>query len=235
MTKTLSGTREQRFLSGLTHELRTPLGSILMLAELLEENRSGSMSDKDLAYVEKILQAASDVRALIDDVSLLSRIDAGRVTVTLADVSLRWLLDKLAPDEAEAAKPSRDLVSCEGDLPEGLITDGELLLRILRTLLSEARRVSADKPVTLTVDIAETGRLRFRVRDNGPSVPQDRLQELFEPFAVAGSRNRRQFGGQSLSLPIARRLSQLLGGELSLRSGQGEGNTLELVLPIDPG
>jgi len=239
VTKLQTGEREQRFLSGLTHELRTPLGSILMLTELLEANRTGSMSDKDLAYVEKIHQAALDVRSLIDDVSLLNRIDAGRVQVTLADVSLRGLLDKLAPDETEAAHPLevavKVAVNRDDDLPNSLKTDGELLLRVLRILLNEAQRVSPEGSVTLTAGCAEAGQIRFRVRDSGPSVPEDQSRALFEPFAVAGSRNRRQFGGQSLSLPIARRLSQLLGGELRLRSEPADGNTLELDLPIDQG
>lgn len=235
MTKTQSGTREQRFLSGLTHELRTPLGSILMLTELLGENRTGSMSDKDLSYVEKIRQAATDVRTLIDDVGLLNRLDADRITLSLADVPLHKLLGKLERDRFEGADQPRVTVSREEGLPESLKTDGEMLLNVLRTLLGEAQRASPEKPVILTVGLAGADQLRFSVCDSGAPVPQDQQQGLFEPFAVVGPRNRRRFGGQSLTLPIAKRLSRLLGGELRLRSGQGEGNIFELVLPIDHG
>ena len=87
--------------------------------------------------------------------------------------------------------------------------------------------------MVLTVGLAGAGQIRFRVCDSGPPVPQDQRKALFEPFAVAGPRNRRRFGGQSLTLPIAKRLSQLLGGELGLLSRQGEGNVFELELPID--
>ena len=227
---------ESRFLSGLTHELRTPLGSILMLAELLGENRSGHLSTKDLEYVTKIRQAASDVRGLIDEVGLWNRIDAGRVTPKASQVSTRQLARRLERSQRSAApeRQSRLAIDCADDLPAVLTTDDRLLQRILETLVDNAIRTTTAGQVSIRFGRSPAGGLEIRVCDAASPVPDDQQQAVFEPFGHTGPQTRRRLGGQSLALPIARRLSRLLGGDLDLDSSS-EGNTFVLSLPIGGG
>ncbi|MEM7354851.1 MAG: HAMP domain-containing sensor histidine kinase [Acidobacteriota bacterium] len=224
---------EQRFLSGLTHELRTPLGSILMLTELLGENRAGNLGPKDLGYVQKIRQAASDVRGLIEEVGLLNRIDDGRIAPVLTEVSPGDLVDPIVQDYRPVAE-SRQLrlvTSQTLDRLDKVTTDRGLVQRILDTLLTNAIRTTPQGDVALDLTQADN-QLTVRVTDGAEPVPDAQHQAVFEPFAYTGPQTRRRLGGQSLALPIARRLSHLLGGELKL-IGAAEGNTLVLTLPIE--
>ncbi len=240
MDATETDTPETRFLSGLTHELRTPLGSILMLAELLAEllasNRSGTLAAKDLEYVEKIQQAALDVRGLIDETGSLNRINSGRVTPSTTDVSPRALARRLEESQRPAAekKQLRLTVSLEEELAETVVVDGRLLERILGILVENAIRTTASGKVMVELGRPVAGNLEIRVCDGAPAVPEDQRRAIFEPFGHTGPQTRRKLGGQSLALPIARRLSRLLGGDLELVSS-GRGNTFVLSLPVEDG
>ena len=233
---TETDTPETRFLSGLTHELRTPLGSILMLAELLGGNRSGTLGAKDLKYVDKIQQAALDVRGLIDEAGSLNRINAGRVRPSATEVSTRALARRLEQSQRPAAekKQLRLTVSLEDDLAETVVVDGRLLERILGILVENAIRTTASGKVMIELGRPAAGNLEIRVRDGAPAVPEDQCRAIFEPFGHTGPQTRRKLGGQSLALPIARRLSRLLGGDLELTSS-GRGNTFVLSLPVEGG
>ncbi len=224
---------ETRFLSGLTHELRTPMGSILMLAELLGDNRSGALADKDLEYVAKIQQAVTDVCGLIDDVSLLNKINAGRMGASATDVSLRQFARRLEDTHRSAAeeKKLRLEVSCDDDLPGTQMIDGGLLEQILDILVANAVRTTAAGEIRVNFGGLPSGGLEIWVRDGAPTVPADQRQAIFEPFGHTGPQTRRKLGGQSLALPIARRISRLLGGDLAL-SGWKDGNLFILSLPL---
>ncbi len=232
MQTTETSGAETRFLSGLTHELRTPLGSILMLAELLGQNRMGTLGAKDLEYVEKIQHAALDVRGLIDDVGFLNRINSGRVLPAATEVMPRQLVRRLGQSLRPAAeeKKLQLVIRSEHDLPDTLVIDGRLLERILAILVGNAIRTTASGKVVIELGGSTPGGLEIRVRDGAPAVPEDQRQPIFEPFAHTGLLTRRENGGHSLALPLARRLSRLLGGDLRLAGGD-EGNIFILSLP----
>ncbi len=236
MDATENNRTETRFLSGLTHELRTPLGSVLMLAELLGGNHSGTLGAKDLDYVEKIQQAALDVLDLIDEAGTLNRINAGRVTPSAAEVSPLALARRLEQSQRPTAekKQLRLTVRFDDDLADTLLVDGRLLERILGILVENAIRATASGKVVIELGRSTSGDLEIRVRDGAPAVPKDQCRSIFEPFAHTGPHTRRKLGGQSLKLPIAHRLSRLLGGDLELIS-RDRGNTFVLSVPIEGG
>ncbi len=236
-----------KFLSGLTHELRTPLGSILMLTELLGSNRSGNLNAKDREYIDKIGQAASDVRALIEDVGQLNRIVAGRVIPRIQPVSLRDLVSELNSADDLAASPAQLTVHWDAEVPEEIETDRGLLKRLLELLIADVSQSSGDqRGVEMTLGRASSGSSEpgeavvIKLHDQGPTVPTDQRLAVFEPFGALGSRGGRRLGGHSLTLPLAAQLACLLGGELGFVEGeearaidaQAGGNTLSLTLPL---
>lgn len=226
--------RKTRFLSGLVHELRTPLGSVLMLAELLAENSSGRLTHREIKYAENIHQAASEVLALIADVGLLNRIEAGRVQPRLTEVAVAEVVEhlegELRPGAAEKGL-AFDLEMAP-DLPPALTTDRGHLERIVGELIGHALRVTEQGGVSVGLTRSGAGEsLALSVRDTGVEVAQDELETIFEPFSRSHPRNSRKLGGTGLGLTVARELARLLGGEIRARA-EPRAVTVTLRLPL---
>jgi signal transduction histidine kinase len=221
-----------RFLRGLAHEVRTPLGSILMLTELLADGPEG-LSEKQQGQVRKIRQAAAEVSLLLDQVSTLAKVADGGLTASPSTVDLEELVgllrDELASRDREKGRTVE--VRWEQDVPKALSTDGLILRQVLVQLLEHALGATRDGAVSLVV-ARHGGEVVFAVRDQGAVVPEDRRDAIFEPFPPAGVRTRRSTGGTALALPLARELAGLLGGRLELESGSERGVTLTLLLPV---
>lgn len=228
-----------RFLSGLVHELRTPLGSMLMLAELLGENSSGRLGDRELKYVQNIHRATSDVLALISAVGFLNRIEAGRVEVLVSPVPVAALAAQLE-EELQPLAEHKGLafdVEVAPEVPEILRTDRKLLGRMVHELVSNAVQVTERGSVAVRLSApaaASPGageRFTLAVRDTGVAVPAESLDALFEPFSHANPRSSRKLGGTGLGLAVAQALARLLGGDLDARSEAGT-VTLTAELPV---
>jgi signal transduction histidine kinase len=221
------GTEKTRVLSGLTHELRTPLGSILMMSELLAENGAAHLDEREIRYAQNIHRATADLLELIDQLGELSRIEAGRVHLgerELIPKELgRHLEERYGAHAADAA--IRLEVEIAQDTPAAVRTDGEKVARILELLVDSALKVSREGSVEIEMappdrSDGESGEaaLEIRVRDSGPPLGDDERAGLFVPFGTAGARSSRQFGGSGLGLPLAHALAGLLGGGLAATS-----------------
>ena len=210
------------FLRQLAHELRTPLGSMLMLAELLADNAGGRLSEREVDYAEKIQRAGTEIRGLIEEVLALSRIETGATPVERAEVSIAELLSELEAsfDELAGDLPVELATAVDAEAPATVATDRRQLQRLLRLLLARAARVTAEGSVTLRATLAGPA-IELAVTDGGAPIPAEQRNAIFEPF---------QLGRQGLGLAIARALAELLGGRLELRP-EDAGNTWILTLP----
>lgn len=231
-----SGNEKTRVLSGLTHELRTPLGSILMMSELLAENPAGRLDDREIRYAQNIHRAVSDLLELVDQVGELARIEAGRMKVTATAVKLADLRARLEERYAARAEELGLTLAVEV-APDGapsVTTDREKAERILDLLIESALKVGErGGGVRIELAGAEDGRFEAVVGDSGAPPTDDEQQVLFEPFAAAGPRSSRRFGGSGLGLPLAHALAVLLKGELSAECSPG-GCRFRLHLPGAP-
>lgn len=220
-----------RFLRGLAHELRTPLGSILILTELLEdgpEPLSASQGDR----VRKIGLAAADLKELVEQVSVYAKAADGRLAATPSAVDLEALVGELRQAFAERAR-ARGLelaVEWRPEAPRSLATDREILRRALSRLLEHAVGATAEGRIELGV-AREAGEAVLTVRDGGSPVAADERAALFEPFPP-GVRIRRSSGGTALALPLAKALAGVLGGRLEARDAGGRGCLFTLSLPL---
>jgi signal transduction histidine kinase len=218
-----------RFLSALVHELRTPLASLLLTAELLADDPR--LKPRQARYARSVGEAAGDLRALLDDVGDLNRLRAGRVTITRAEARLAEVIES-------ALGPLRKLAVAEGVVleaetapgtPATLVTDAAQLARALRNLVGSALRCGARR-VELRAE-ARGDALHLLIVDDGAAIGAEEGARLFEPFAGTSARARRAHGGSSLALPLAAGLASLLGGRLELDS-EAARPTLRLVLPL---
>lgn len=224
-------TQEQwtSFLSALVHELRTPLASLGMLAELLAAAPPAQLGGEERRYSENIQEVVRDLQALVGDVAELSRLLAGRVQIRSRETALQPLLDQVtAAVRTRAWEGGVALTdSLDPALPRCLRTDPERLRQALVLLLGAAVG-HAKSEVYLRLD-RDGEDCRAVISSDGPPFEDAALETLFQPFDDS-LRTLRQRGGRSLALPLASELARALGCTLRA-SNRGARPTFELSIP----
>ena len=228
----LSSGYKSELLANLSHELRTPLTSLLFLAEVLSENAEGNLSDRQREFARTIHGAGSDLLALINDILDLSQVEAGRMDVHAGEVPVDRVVDDLRRSFAAVAvdRGLRFDVTIDEAAPETLHVDDQRLTQVLRNLLANAFKFTADGVVALRVVPTPDG-VAFAVSDTGIGIAPEKLRVVFEAFQQADGTTSRRYGGTGLGLSISREIARVLGGELRVESIAGTGSTFTLRLP----
>ncbi len=219
------------FLASMSHELRTPLSAILGFADLLISSPKEQLSARARESLERIHRNGEHLLGLINDVLDLAKAEAGRIEVRLAPVNLSQLARACVAevDSLSTAKGVR-LVADVGEGSIDAITDAQRVRQILLNLLSNAIKFTDRGEVVLTVRAAGPD-IRLAVRDTGIGIPAHALSELFQEFHQLEAGDGRRYDGTGVGLALSRRLARALGGEIDVRSAEGEGSTFTLVLP----
>ena len=222
---------KSEFLSRMSHELRTPLHSVLGFAQLLEMD---AQRPEQAESVQQILRAGRHLLDLINEVLDISRIEAGRVSVSPEPVHVgelvRESLDLIAP--MAAAKRLQLHGQTAGASDRYVRADRQRLKQVLLNLLSNA--VKYNRPEgTVVVALSEPapGRLRFLVSDTGPGIPADRLERLFKPFERLHTEES-GVEGIGLGLALSKRLVEAMGGVIGVETTVGTGSTFWVDLPL---
>jgi CheY-like chemotaxis protein/signal transduction histidine kinase len=243
----LTSRYKTEFLANMSHELRTPLNSILILGQQLSENPEKNLSGRQVEFAKTIHAAGTDLLNLISDILDLSKIESGTVTVEseeLAFAQLRETIERNFRHEAE----SRHLTfttDFDPRLGRNMVTDAKRLMQIVKNLLSNAMKFTAQGSVRLHVGPAMLGWsadhpvlsqakhvVEFAVTDTGIGISGEKQKIIFEAFQQADAGTARKYGGTGLGLAISRELAHLLGGEIRLKSAPGGGSTFTLYLPL---
>lgn len=220
------------FLAKMSHELRTPLNAILGYTELLEEEARQTGSPTMIPDLQRVQKAGRHLLGLIDNVLDLSRIEAGRMALTLENFSV----EEVVRDAADTSRPlfgpnhDRFALHLEPGLAE-MRSDAGKLRQCLLNLLSNAARFTHGASVTLDVSSKGPDRIEFRVSDNGPGISPAQLSNLFEPFAQREASGTQKPAGTGLGLALTRRFARIMGGHISVESRPGEGACFTMQLP----
>lgn len=223
---------KSRLLSYMSHEFRTPLGSILSMTRLLVDELDGPLNEEQHKQVGFVAGAARELSDMVDDLLDLAKIEAGRITISpawfeLVDLfaALRGMFRPIV-DTTEA-----DLIFEEPQGMPKLYTDDKKLAQILRNFISNALKFTPRGEVRVSAELEADGRVRFSVRDTGIGIPPDLQGILFEDFTQVDSPLQRRVRGTGLGLSLCRQFAHLLGGEVGLESTPGKGSVFHVVLP----
>jgi PAS domain S-box-containing protein len=227
---------KSEFVANMSHEIRTPMNAVLGVAYLLE-NTPLTQAQKE--YVGMIRSSGQMLLGVLNDVLDFSKIEAGRMELAPQPFLLREVLDSLSnvmslPANARGISLAIDAAH---EVPAVLVGDAMRLQQILLNLVGNAvkftERGGVSVRVTLDQDAAEQGlRLRFAVRDSGIGMDLEQQSRLFSAFNQADASTTRRFGGTGLGLAICRRLTELMGGDISVRSTPGAGSEFVVTLPF---
>ncbi len=225
---------KSEFLANMSHELRTPLNSILLLSKLMADNQE--LDKEYIEYASVIQSSGQGLLSLIDEILDLSKIEAGKMDLEIADVKveeivtdMRLLFNPISNDKQVELQ-----IEIDKSLPDQMSTDKMRVEQILKNLLSNAFKFTSKGKVSLSLSSDSSYKtISFKVKDTGIGIAKDKQNMVFEAFQQADGSTRRKFGGTGLGLSISKQLAKLLKGEISLTSEENEGSEFTLTIPID--
>jgi len=223
---------KSEFLANMSHEIRTPLNGILGMAQVLA---SSDLDDVRADQVNVILESGNALLSILNDILDLSKIEAGRMEVTVIEADLRHKLGRLCKLYEPTAddKGLKLKLFVDPSVPAALTIDPVRVRQCVGNLISNAIKFSdsgdvlvvatgqplADKRVKITIHVSDTG----------CGIPADKIDRIFESFAQADGTTTRKYGGTGLGLPITRQLARLMGGDVSVVSEPGKGSIFTLT------
>lgn len=223
------------FLATTSHEIRTPLNGILGMTQVMLVDTA--LGEAARERIQVVHGAGLTMRALVDDILDVAKMETGNLTVDPVPMQFRTLAAEVAQLWAEQARAKGLAFTLDIDgAPDWIVSDPGRLRQVIFNLLSNAIKFTASGGIALralaTAPTGESSRLQISVRDTGIGIPPEKLEEIFESFRQADSTTTREYGGTGLGLTICRNLARALGGDIQVASQPGEGSIFTLDLPL---
>jgi signal transduction histidine kinase len=228
----IASKHKSQFLANMSHELRTPMNAILGYTELIMDDIYGEVPEKIREVLERVQQSGQHLLGLINAVLDLSKIEAGRLVLSLSDYSLQEVVHTVfASVESLAADKQLALnINIPADLPRGR-GDEQRITQVLLNLVGNALKFTEAGEIGIQVTEADET-FTVAVSDTGPGISDADQQKIFEEFQQADASSTRQQGGTGLGLAIARKIVELHGGRMWVESSPGKGSTFWFTLPV---
>ena len=226
---------KSEFLATMSHEIRTPLNGILPILEMLRETK---LDGEQKQFVTTALNSSQLLLSIINDILDFSKIEAGKLDLEFIEVNLLNTIEQVTSLMKNAADRRNLKLSyrIDRDVPKTVRGDPIRLRQILTNLVSNAVKFTEHGEVSVELTNRQTSRteveLLFAVRDTGIGMTQEQVERLFEPFSQADASTTRKHGGTGLGLVICKRLTELMGGKIGVKSQPGKGSYFWFVLPM---
>jgi signal transduction histidine kinase len=224
---------KSRFLSYMSHEFRTPLGSIRSIARIMLDRMDGPLTDEQDKQVRFIQQSAIELNEMVSDLLDLAKIEAGRVSISpgwfeMVDLfsALRGMFKPLLTSDAV------NLVFDEPEDVPRIFTDDKKLSQVLRNYISNALKFTEHGEVRIGAWREPDDFVTFSVADTGIGIAKEHQTAIFEDFSQIDSPLQRKWRGTGLGLSLSKKIATLLGGSVSMTSEPGKGSTFYITVPI---
>lgn len=229
-----ANTAKSRFLANMSHEIRTPLNAIVGFSQiLLNQSKQYDLSPDFVKYLNNIRLSGQHLSELINDILDLSKIEAGKMTLSEEDMNLKQLVQSIYHINKAAANEKNIALQYDFDnrTPQFIRSDRSKLKQVLMNLLSNAIKFTPEGKNIFIKTFFEKKHLIIEVKDEGIGIDPDKQFSIFEPFMQADTSITREYGGTGLGLSITKSMVELLGGQIALASAPGRGSTFRVTLP----
>lgn len=218
------------FLGTLSHELRTPMNGVIGMGELLLHT---DLNEKQENFVTVLLASAKSLTGLVDDLLDISMIEAGEMRLSLGSLNLVSMAGSVvsAFEATEIAQRVTLGLDYDAGLDGNWFGDGKRIRQVLSNLVNNAVKFTGEGEVTVSMR-DQGAKVRFEVRDNGPGIPEDKLQAIFDRFQQVEEHESRRHGGVGIGLNICRQLVTAMRGSIGVESELGNGATFWFEIPL---
>ncbi len=220
------------FLAKISHELRTPLNAIIGYSEMLMEDASDEGLEDFVEDLDKIHSSGTHLLTLINDLLDISKIEAGKMELHLEDFNLKDLVSLIeATTKPLLEKNSNKFVVKIDKSIETMKSDETKLKQVLLNMISNSSKFTKEGTVSLEISAESKNRVKFELSDTGIGMTEDQLKNVFEEFTQAETSTSKDYGGTGLGLPICKKITELMGGKIKVKSKIGEGTTFSIIVP----
>jgi len=228
-----SNRTKSQFLANMSHELRTPLNSIIGYSQILSQNLSGNLEEKELRYSSNILNSGEHLLDLINDILDISKVEAGKMDYEPESINLPETIDSvIGLVKPLAMKKSIDTLFINNSDIFEMNADKVKVKQILHNLLSNAIKFTPEKgEVKVYLDNVD-GTVQISVSDTGIGIPKEKCDDIFDPFKQVKSSLNREYEGTGLGLALVKKYVQMHGGKIWVESEVGVGSTFTFTIPL---